>query len=145
MTEENMVRRLCFQFGAAQGERWRVKASDGWTRKPFEIRAVWRYELTDEPEEAQEPPKRAETRRMDRLQLEPERPRRGDKAVEITFARDGEQTQTMHVRADTKAAELTKLLMERLEITGTGYLEVWWNGKTGSYAISEEARYETSA
>jgi hypothetical protein len=45
--------------------------------------------------------------------------------------------------ADIKAADLTRLLMERLGLTGTGYLTVRWkNGKPGSYAVRWEATYE---
>jgi hypothetical protein len=63
----------------------------------------------------------------------------------ITFSRDGEQVQTVRVAADTKAQDLTRLLMERIRMTGMGYLAVRWNGKPGSYAISADAVYEISA
>jgi hypothetical protein len=96
-------------------------------------------------EEEQRPQRQTGAVGWSRQQTGPERTRKGEETVVVTFTHDGEREQTMQVRADITAQELTRLMMERMDMTGEGYLVVTRNGMPGSYAVSEKARYEVSA
>jgi hypothetical protein len=64
--------------------------------------------------------------------------------VTLTCTIDGERRQSVEVRGDMSAADLTQCIMEKYGMTGWGHLKVLRGGKPGSFSIDATAEYRVS-